>query len=80
LVSSFAEEAVLLKEWTKESIHDLIEEFTARKGIKMGQLMTPVRLLVVGNNQGPGMMDILFLLGKEESAERIRRGVERVGV
>jgi glutamyl-tRNA synthetase len=79
LVKSFAEEAVLLKEWTRESIHDLIEGFTARKGIKIGQLMTPLRLLVVGSNQGPGMMDILFLLGKEESAERIIRGVEKVG-
>jgi glutamyl-tRNA synthetase len=78
LVTSFAEEAVLLKEWTKESIHDLIEGFTTRKGIKMGQLMTPLRLLVVGSNQGPGMMDILFLLGKEEMANRIMRGIDKL--
>ena len=78
LVKSFAEEVSLLQEWTKESIHDFIEGFIMRKGIKMGQLMTPLRLLVIGSNKGPGMMDVLFLLGKEESVERIMRGIERV--
>jgi glutamyl-tRNA synthetase len=78
LIKSFADEATLLQEWTQESIHNFIEGFIVQKGIKMGQLMTPLRLLIVGSNQGPGMMDILFLLGKEESAERIMRGVNKL--
>jgi glutamyl-tRNA synthetase len=79
LVKSFADEAALIEEWTQGSIHSFIEGFILQKGIKMGQLMNPLRLLVVGSNQGPGMMDILHLLGKEESVDRIIRGVERVG-
>jgi len=79
LVKSFADEASTLQKWNKDSIHDFMEGFIVRKQIKMGQLMTPLRLLVVGSNQGPGMMDILYLLGKDESVERIIRGVERLG-
>jgi glutamyl-tRNA synthetase len=42
----------------------------------MGQLMNPLRLLVVGGNYGPGMMDIAEILGKQEFLRRIRRGIE----
>lgn len=78
LMKSFTEEASMLEEWTKDSIHSFIDDFITRKQIKMGQLMTPLRLLVIGSNQGPGMMDILYLLGKEESLARIGRGVKKV--
>jgi glutamyl-tRNA synthetase len=78
LIKSFADEAAILQVWTKESIHEFIEELIKQKGIKMGQLMNPLRLLVVGSNHGPGMMDIADILGKEEFLNRIRTGVERV--
>jgi glutamyl/glutaminyl-tRNA synthetase len=42
----------------------------------MGQLMNPLRLLVVGSNQGPGMMDIAEIIGKEEFLRRTRAGTE----
>jgi peptidyl-tRNA hydrolase len=41
--------------------------------------MTPLRLLVVGSNQGPGMMDIADILGKEEFLSRVRTGIGKVG-
>ena len=74
VVGSFAEEAKQLPEWNKETIHELVEKFVAAKEIKTGQLMTPLRLLVVGSIHGPGMMEILGLLGKEESLRRIVNG------
>jgi glutamyl-tRNA synthetase len=80
LVKSFAEEAILLQTWSRESIRDFIDGFIIRKQIKMGQLMTPLRLLVVGSNQGPGMMDIIYLLEKEELSARIVKGVESLRV
>jgi glutamyl/glutaminyl-tRNA synthetase len=80
LVNSFALEAVALQVWSKESIHDFIENYIIQKQIKMGQLMTPLRLLLVGSNQGPGVMDILDLLGKDESISRIDRGIKSLGV
>jgi glutamyl-tRNA synthetase len=74
LVGSFAADAKQLTEWTKDSIHELVEKFVAGRQVKTGQLMTPLRLLVVGSIQGPGMMDILEVLGREESVGRIQRG------
>ena len=40
--------------------------------------MNPLRLLAVGSNQGPGMMDIAVLLGKEEFLKRIYRGIKNI--
>jgi glutamyl-tRNA synthetase len=77
-IKEFAEEVHLLEPFDKETLHSLVQDFTLRKGMKMGQLMTPLRLLIVGSNQGPGMMDIAEILGKEEFLERIRAGLEKM--
>ncbi len=80
--SSFLEEfSAMLKgldPFNKESLHALVEEFTAGKKIKTAQLMNPLRLLVVGSNQGPGMMDIAAVLGKDEFLERISKGLKNI--
>jgi glutamyl-tRNA synthetase len=78
ILSFFVEEANELPVWDHDSIHDLIQDFIYRKGIKMGQLMNPLRLLSVGSNQGPGMMDIAEVLGKEEFVKRIDEGVKKL--
>ena len=66
LLEEFATIVSRLEPFDKDSLHALVEEFTATRKIKTAQLMNPLRLLVVGSNQGPGMMDIAVLLGKEE--------------
>jgi len=76
LVTSFAEEAELLEDYTHDGFHALVKDFTTRNGIKMAQLMNPLRLLMVGSNQGPGMMDLSVLLGKVEFLYRVRTGIK----
>jgi len=78
LVSDFIQEVVRMDDFNKEALHDLIVEFTNLKQVKMGQLMNPLRLLVVGSNQGPGMMDLAAVLGKEEFLSRIHSGLEKI--
>jgi glutamyl-tRNA synthetase len=75
-VSAFAKEAEQLKIFNKETLHSLVQEYTTRTGVKMGQLMNPLRLLMVGSNQGPGMMDLAEVLGKEEFLGRISAGLD----
>jgi glutamyl-tRNA synthetase len=75
-VKNFSLEAEKLDDFNKDTLHHLVQEFTAKTGIKMGQLMNPLRLLVVGSNQGPGMMDIAEVLGKAEFLARIQLGLE----
>jgi len=78
LINAFVLEAANLEDFNKETLHALVQDFTTKSGIKMGQLMTPLRLLTVGSNQGPGMMDIADVLGREEFLARIKTGLARL--
>lgn len=65
--------------FTKENIEIHTKDFVQNKGIGMGQLMNPLRLLVVGTNAGPGMMDMMAVIGKEFIIPRIQKGIEKIG-
>jgi glutamyl-tRNA synthetase len=78
LLGSFLKEAAEITEWGHDPLYAFIQDFISRKKMKMGQLMNPLRLLMVGNNQGPGIMDIATTLGKEEFLKRIETGLEKM--
>ena len=42
------------------------------------KLMNPFRLSVVGALKGPHLFDIIVLIGKEETLQRINRALERI--
>jgi glutamyl-tRNA synthetase len=45
------------------------------KGFKPGELMLPLRIMLVGGKFGPGVFDIAVLLGVEETQNRIEKGI-----
>ena len=65
--------------FTKENIELATKEFVQNKSIGMGQLMNPLRLTVVGTNAGPGMMDMMAVIGKEFIIPRVKKGIETIG-
>lgn len=44
-------------------------------GLKPGEVMLPLRIALVGGKFGPGVFDIVKLLGKEETQKRIAKGI-----
>jgi glutamyl-tRNA synthetase len=44
-------------------------------GFKPGELMLPLRIMLVGGKFGPGVFDIVKLLEKEETISRIEKGI-----
>ena len=78
LIKDFSKEIESLDEFNKDTLHLLVQDFTIRNGVKTGQLMNPLRLLMVGSSQGPGMMDLADILGKNEFLERISAGLEKM--
>ena len=49
--------------------------FAEEKGIKAGELLLPLRVMLVGGKFGPHVFDIAQLLGKEETISRIEKAV-----
>lgn len=44
-------------------------------GLKAGEVMLPFRIMLVGGRFGPGVFDIVKLLGKEQTTHRIEKGI-----
>ena len=63
--------------------HPLEEKVKAHfeaKGIGLGQVMTPFRIVVVGSTTGPGMFEVAEILGKSEIIHRIEIGLTKIKV
>ena len=52
-----------------------IKSWIEASGLSFGQVMPPLRLVLVGSMQGPHLFDIMALIGKEETLGRISRGI-----
>jgi len=49
------------------------------KGIKIGEVMLPFRIILVGGKFGPAVFDIAEVLGKEEVTARIESALSILG-
>jgi glutamyl-tRNA synthetase len=58
-----------------KAVRSVIEE----KEVGMGQIMMPLRLVLVGSGKGPGVIEIMELLGREKVNRRIEDGIETIG-
>ncbi|MDO4224389.1 MAG: glutamate--tRNA ligase [Bergeyella zoohelcum] len=74
LANSFAE-----TDFTADVLKKKIHDFAEGKSLGMGKVMMPLRLALVGELKGPDVPDILEILGKEESINRIKNASEKLG-
>jgi glutamyl-tRNA synthetase len=58
--------------WEAHPLETQFKEMAAAAAIKPGDLLAPLRIMLVGGKFGPGVFDIAALLGKEETISRIR--------
>jgi glutamyl-tRNA synthetase len=58
-------------EWTEPSLTPAIKNYVAQQGIKFVDLAKPVRVALTGSNAGPGISELLMLIGKQESIHRL---------
>jgi glutamyl-tRNA synthetase len=62
----------LREDWEGPSLDTGFKEMAAAAAIKPGDLLQPLRIMLVGGKFGPGVFDIVVLLGKNETIRRIR--------
>lgn len=74
LAEEFSKQAALQKEDYEAALHRVAENLK----ISNGDLIHPLRLAVSGMGAGPGLFDILFILGKDETIRRIGSAIERI--
>jgi len=63
---------------TKEEYEHALTKVAEELEVGKGKLIHPLRLAVSGQSTGPGMFDILSILGKDEVVKRIKVAVETI--
>ncbi len=74
------EEFVSLNNPTKEDFEHSLTKISEKINIGKGKLIHPLRLAVSGQSTGPGIFDLLFILGKDEAIKRIETALEKIKI
>ncbi len=65
------------KDWSKELITQEIKLFAQGTGLKLVNVLQPLRIALIGSDSGPGVFDLLGVLGKAESIHRLKAFADR---
>ena len=57
----------------KNELMSIVKQFCKDQNVKMGQIAQPIRIALCGTDSGPGLFDMLLILGKKESLQRLER-------
>ena len=66
-------------EWTREALGAAMKAEAAKHGLKPGQVMMAMRVLVCGTRETPAIDAVLALLGRERTVARLAAHVQRPG-
>jgi len=67
-----------IEDFSSENTENIVKQWIEEKEYGMGAIMNAFRLCVVGAPKGPHMFDIIALLGKEETIQRLANGIENI--
>ncbi len=59
--------------WNSSGLEECIKTFCHDNGYKFGLIFHPLRVAVSGKTTGPGLFEMLELLGREKVLERVKK-------
>lgn len=65
-------------EWTLEAEEKTYRDLIEQEGLKGGDLIHPTRLALTGKTVGPGLFEIIDILGKDEAVARLNRAASYI--
>ena len=68
-----------IADFSTESTESKVKSWIVEKGYNTGTIMNAFRLVIVGELRGPHMFDIISWIGKEETINRIEKGLSVIG-
>ncbi len=79
-LTRLAEEFGKLDHPAKDDYERALQQTASGLNVGNGQLIHPLRLAVSGTGSGPGLYDILHVLGKDEVLRRIHRAIDTIKI
>jgi glutamyl-tRNA synthetase len=64
-----------ITDFTSMNIETIVKDWMTKNEIGMGKVMQPFRLSLVGALKGPHLFDIVEVIGKQETIQRIQKAI-----
>ncbi len=69
---NFIKELRTIPEWNSAFLESAFKQLAQSCSLKTGELLLPLRIMLVGGKFGPPVFDVAEILGKEETIQRIK--------
>jgi glutamyl-tRNA synthetase/nondiscriminating glutamyl-tRNA synthetase len=80
ILKALKEELSVLKCWDEKSIEDIVREIASSLQIKGGKIIHPIRVALTGKKIGPGLFELIVVLGQEKTIQRLEEAIEKLKV
>jgi glutamyl-tRNA synthetase len=76
LFKTFIKQVEETENWNAADLENNFKALLTEKGLKAGDAMLPLRVMLVGGKFGPHVFDIVALLGKQEVIARVEKALQ----
>lgn len=76
LMNQLVEVLSTIEDFTSVNIETIVKDWMTQNEIRMGKIMQPFRLSLVGALKGPHLFDIVEVIGKEETIKRLEKAIK----
>lgn len=80
LLKSVIEKLSGVTDWTLEAVESAVREAGAGVGMEGGNVIHPVRMSITGRTFGPGLFELMQVLGKDKCIARLQRAIDTFSV
>lgn len=71
MIGEFTEVLRGLNDWTVEAIDGAARVFAESHGLKLGKVAQPLRAALTGRTVSPGIFEVMVLIGRQETLDRL---------
>jgi len=64
--------------WEAQNLQKILESVVSESGLSNGDVFWPVRVALSGEERSPSPVELLVVLGKEESFKRLDRAISEI--
>ena len=79
ILKQVAEVLEKVSDFNSTNTEDAVKKWITENELGFGEVMGPLRLAIVGDLKGPHLFDILAMIGKEDSLERVAKAISVLG-
>jgi glutamyl-tRNA synthetase len=73
IIKEITEKLAQLNDFTQDKIEKIFMDIVNERGLKLGQVAQPIRVVITGSTVSPGIYEVLEIVGKEKTLKRLRR-------